>query len=354
LNLYYNANYVTYRGKGSGENTEDFEARKNWILLVRGINQKVIYCVHIMGCQQLTYQKNNFLKVVHRKNGQVQKKNVLDYFSGGMAMPNRNIEGGYRYGYQGAFSEKDPETGLNAFQLRMYDSRINRWISPDPAGQYASPYMSMGNNWISQVDPDGAKADDYFDKETGEYLGRGGTDDIRFISKDDWDAGNLDNFSTFASSNIEVKVLEHYLDVFNIKGQLNGNNVDVEFNPSNGWSQSPPVERNGRQVLTTNFDKGDLGSLVKNRWDVYSIFRHETIGHGNDWLAGISYNYNDSKTFWDWEKRATHSQIHSKYWSKTSSGFKQWIYNSYGKQPYVLPINQRQQYFGKYDGVKID
>ena len=92
----------------------------------------------------------------------MQKKNALDYFSGGMAMPNRNVEGEYRYGYQGEFAEKDDETGLNAFELRMYDSRINRWISPDPAGQYHSPYMSMGNNWISLVDPDGAKAlDDY-------------------------------------------------------------------------------------------------------------------------------------------------------------------------------------------------
>lgn len=49
-------------------------------------------------------------------------------------MPNRNVEGDYRYGYQGEFAEKDPDTGLNAFELRMYDSRIGRWISPDPNG----------------------------------------------------------------------------------------------------------------------------------------------------------------------------------------------------------------------------
>jgi len=125
--------------------------------LERGINQKVIYCVHIMGCQQLTYQKNNFLQVVHRKNGQVQKKNALDYFSGGMAMPGRQTVGGelYRYGYQGEFAETDPETGKPMFQLRLYDQRINRWLSPDPYGQYASPYLSMGNNWINRIDPDG-------------------------------------------------------------------------------------------------------------------------------------------------------------------------------------------------------
>ncbi|MGO3708087.1 MAG: RHS repeat domain-containing protein [Mesonia hippocampi] len=78
-----------------------------------------------------------------------------DYYPGGMAMPNRNIVGDYRYGYQGEYAETDKETGMPAFELRLYDPRINRWISPDPAGQYHSPYMAMGNNWISRVDPDG-------------------------------------------------------------------------------------------------------------------------------------------------------------------------------------------------------
>ena len=72
-------------------------------------------------------------------------------------MPNRQIVNGepYRYGYQGEFAETDPETGKPAFQLRIYDPRINRWLSPDPYGQYHSPYMAMGNNWMNGVDKDG-------------------------------------------------------------------------------------------------------------------------------------------------------------------------------------------------------
>jgi RHS repeat-associated protein len=70
-----------------------------------------------------------------------------------MQMPNRNSQGNYRYAYQG--QEKDPETGKEAFQLRLYDSRINRWLTTDPAGQYHSPYMAMGNNPVSRIDPDG-------------------------------------------------------------------------------------------------------------------------------------------------------------------------------------------------------
>ncbi len=82
---------------------------------------------------------------------------ITDYYPGGMTMPGRKTVGGelYRYGYQGEFAETDPETGKPMFQLRLYDPRINRWLSPDPAGQYASPYLAMGNNWINKVDPDG-------------------------------------------------------------------------------------------------------------------------------------------------------------------------------------------------------
>ncbi|MDQ2752416.1 MAG: hypothetical protein M3R72_05270, partial [Bacteroidota bacterium] len=61
----------------------------------------------------------------------------------------------YRHGYQGQFAEKDEETGTDDFELRMYDSRIGRWTAPDPAGQFHSPYVGMGNNPVSGVDPDG-------------------------------------------------------------------------------------------------------------------------------------------------------------------------------------------------------
>ena len=74
-------------------------------------------------------------------------------------MPNRNIVGDYRYGYQGEFAEKEPELGegKNSFQLRLWDARIGRWLSPDPKGEFFSPYLGMGNNPINLIDPDGGK-----------------------------------------------------------------------------------------------------------------------------------------------------------------------------------------------------
>ena len=76
-----------------------------------------------------------------------------DYYPFGMPMPNRNVKGDYRYAFQG--QEKDDETGKEAFELRLWDARIGRWLTTDPAGQYASPYLGMGNNPVSRIDPDG-------------------------------------------------------------------------------------------------------------------------------------------------------------------------------------------------------
>ena len=62
----------------------------------------------------------------------------------------------YRFKYQGDFAEKDEETGWHHFELRQFDSKIGRWLSVDPARQFASPYVGVGNNPINGVDPDGA------------------------------------------------------------------------------------------------------------------------------------------------------------------------------------------------------
>jgi hypothetical protein len=39
----------------------------------------------------------------------------------------------------------------------MYDSRIGRWLGPDPKGQFASPYEGMGNNPVTGSDQAGGE-----------------------------------------------------------------------------------------------------------------------------------------------------------------------------------------------------
>ncbi len=81
-----------------------------------------------------------------------------EYYPFGMKFMNVNS---YRYGYQGEYAEDETgEDGIkaNSFQLRLYNPRLGRWMSPDPYGQYHSPYLSMGNNPVSNIDPDGGTA----------------------------------------------------------------------------------------------------------------------------------------------------------------------------------------------------
>ncbi|MCL6220289.1 RHS repeat protein [Zunongwangia pacifica] len=88
-----------------------------------------------------------------------------------MPIPGRDNDANqseYRYKYQA--QEKDAETGMEAFELRLWDSRIGRWLSPDPAGQYSSPYLGMGNNPIIRVDPDGGEDIQWVDSDTGEII----------------------------------------------------------------------------------------------------------------------------------------------------------------------------------------
>ncbi|NGX85381.1 RHS repeat-associated core domain-containing protein [Aequorivita sp. KMM 9714] len=89
-----------------------------------------------------------------------------------MPMPERNQEGAYRYAYQG--QEKDAETGMEAFEARLWDARIGRWLTVDPAGEFFSPYLGMGNNPISTVDPDGRCTKCPNNGNTGDIFNEGG------------------------------------------------------------------------------------------------------------------------------------------------------------------------------------
>ena len=53
--------------------------------------------------------------------------------------------------------EKDDETELNYFGARYLDPMLGLWVSVDPARQFSSPYLYVGNgvNPLNAIDPDG-------------------------------------------------------------------------------------------------------------------------------------------------------------------------------------------------------
>ncbi|HEY5750848.1 MAG TPA: RHS repeat-associated core domain-containing protein, partial [Chryseolinea sp.] len=95
------------------------------------------------------------LKVTHEAAFVIK---VTDYGTWGDVIREQEVaEYKYRFGYQGQFAEKDAESGWNHFELREYDPIIGRWLVPDPVRQFWSPYVAMGNNPTSLVDPTGGE-----------------------------------------------------------------------------------------------------------------------------------------------------------------------------------------------------
>ncbi|MDP2387558.1 MAG: RHS repeat-associated core domain-containing protein [Bacteroidota bacterium] len=106
---------------------------------------------------ELTDHLGNVRSVIAKNvsNSTVDVLSYSDYYPHGGVLPGRNFVSSpsYKQGYQG--KEKDPETNFTNFELRQLDPRLGRWFNPDPMGQYFSPYLAMGNNPVSSIDPTG-------------------------------------------------------------------------------------------------------------------------------------------------------------------------------------------------------
>ena len=171
------------------------------------------------------------LKIEEIKTG-ATLVSATDYYSGGMVMPGRMIRNGqaYRYGYQGEFAETDEETGKPAFQLRIYDPRINRWMSPDPYGQFASPYMAMDNRWNMSIDPTGGCTVGVDCPEDFDWMGSGTVvlDEIVLGGNGEFSAG-----IPYETSGLDFRSLENMFSNVNL-----GNIRPAKYDWTDKWSES--------------------------------------------------------------------------------------------------------------------
>ena len=84
---------------------------------------------------------------------------VNDYYPFGATHDQEGYVGDHnKYGYQGKELQADLGLNLMDFHARQYDPLLGRFMSYDPAGQFASGYTGMGNNPIATIDPDGRVA----------------------------------------------------------------------------------------------------------------------------------------------------------------------------------------------------
>lgn len=104
---------------------------------------------------EITDHLGNVRAVVQKTTGftTYPMTSYADYYPFGEKLPSRNSTINYRFAFQG--QELDSETGMEAFQLRLWDGRLGRWLTTDPYNAFYSPYLGLNNNPISSIDPDG-------------------------------------------------------------------------------------------------------------------------------------------------------------------------------------------------------
>ncbi len=99
------------------------------------------------------------LKIMHSSESESFKvSQVNDYYPFGLPTSNSwRAEGYIDPGmlYQSSYASYDSLTGFYDFLSRSYDPTLGRFFAIDPAGQFSSPYLGMGNAPHMGVDPNG-------------------------------------------------------------------------------------------------------------------------------------------------------------------------------------------------------
>lgn len=121
-----------------------------------GLNQLGLYDPATAESRYHLYDHlGNVRATVRRNAGALEVLSAADYYPFGGTLPGRSLLSSLNklnYGYQG--KELD-QNGFYDFEARQYDARLGRWITTDPASQFYSPYLAMGNNPVVYIDPNG-------------------------------------------------------------------------------------------------------------------------------------------------------------------------------------------------------
>ncbi|MCF6351578.1 MAG: hypothetical protein L3J06_01070 [Cyclobacteriaceae bacterium] len=221
----------------------------------------------------------------------------------------------YRYGYQGQYSEFDPETSLNHFELRQYGSRIGRWTATDPYRQYYSPYVGMGNNPVSRVDPDGGFTCDTCPKNAKYDVYRNSSWDWSYSSLAGGDGAFLmmNNVDVFDQNGGSDDVLISHLNEKHsnrIKNYLNRStwtvDIDEEFtgpgkgrNGGNVWGKTKGVPEAKTAKVYIH------PSVLKDKNLLFLVMGHE--------LVHVSHHISGSYQRWIENSHVTYASALSEY-----------------------------------------
>ncbi|MGW9686761.1 RHS repeat domain-containing protein [Flagellimonas sp. 2504JD1-5] len=267
---------------------------------------------------QLTDHLGNVRAIFQKSGSSTSNEGYNDYYPFGMLMPQRNSidANNYRYAFQG--QEKDPETGKEAFELRLWDARIGRWLTTDPAGQYSSPYLGMGNNPIGLTDVDGgfaAPPTDFINKETGEHVYvNDGIEQIVLVEDNDWfkvadyDLFGQGSFNSFFGN--YTPVLPNEFNMFQFpesgkgfaryttaSGANNGNNENYYVNGVRHTTDNWASKETFIKLYRTFVDFNDKTGMSMHYGDISAYDPSINLGHSTHFTGdSVDLHYIDYHT----------------------------------------------------------
>ena len=93
------------------------------------------------------------------------------------------------------------------FHARQYDPQLGRWHVPDPLNQYVSPYVAMGNNPVSIVDPTGEGGHDWITLGPINVPFYSGKDALRVMSY-----ASISHMQGFGCSQLDISMSYNLMD----------------------------------------------------------------------------------------------------------------------------------------------
>jgi RHS repeat-associated protein len=195
-----------------------------------------------------------------------------------MTMPNRKYtqaNSGYRYGFNGKENDKDAGEGIQDYGMRIYNSRLGKFLSVDPISKtypWYSPYHFAGCSPIKNLDLDGGEPLDYMDKWVSKRVNYGDSKiETSYLTRMSPTHNVYDKLGAYDFTAVYDKVTEQSWFVHHDEGS----------GKYYYWKHNPGADQT--RMISSNKTGGSNG-----QWEVFETRNQLESRLGNDVAKGFA------------------------------------------------------------------